>query len=110
MADQQIRINLAPKAGFCVKTKTEQGLKVFVNIAWDSNVPPPPKGNEEAIQAAIEGTSDVDPDTWYVPVVVSEPRKDIDKGQYRRQMLGCLLIDPQLGSPLLCSMPFTTQP
>jgi hypothetical protein len=117
----QTRIQLAPKAGFCVKTNTlapavlppppspppstkttlleppsaprpvPQGTKVFVNIAWDANVPPPPEGSEEAVQRAMRG---VEPDAqgadamagvegtgeWYVPVIVSPPREDTDKG------------------------------
>jgi hypothetical protein len=60
-----------------------QGLKVFVNIAWDKNVPPPPEGNEDVIQRAMQG-EDVDeanPDGWYVPVIVSQGREDKDKGE-----------------------------
>ncbi|TFK37675.1 hypothetical protein BDQ12DRAFT_666930 [Crucibulum laeve] len=104
-------IDLAPSPGFCIKTATLQpavytptptqspspnnnileqpqhpipipkGRKVFVNIAWDKNVPPPPEGSEEAIQNAMKG-EDVDETNeqgWFVPVVVSEGREDVDK-------------------------------
>jgi len=90
-----VSINLKPIAGFCIKSSTLQhspnildvipiGHKVFVNIAWDPNVPAPPPGSEEVIQRAMEG-EDVDelrvnPDGWYVPVIVSEGRPDKDKG------------------------------
>lgn len=66
------------------------GIKIFVNIAWDPNVPPPPDGSEDAIQNAMSGESVLDDDAllqsgaWFVPVVVSEPRQDIDKGQLTR--------------------------
>lgn len=59
-----------------------QGTKVFVNIAWDSNVPPPPEGSEDVIQRAMKGEEeflDSDNPGWFVPVVVSEPRQDADK-------------------------------
>jgi hypothetical protein len=59
-----------------------QGLKVFVNIAWDKNVPPPPEGSEDVIQRAMQG-EDVDeanPEGWYVPVILSPGREDKDKG------------------------------
>lgn len=106
-----VAVTLSPKAGFCVKTTTLQatvyrpkgsdskpkpnslepkngpitvakGSKVFINIAWDANVPPPPEGSEEAIQRAMQGEDidELNPDGWYVPVVVSEGRQDTDKG------------------------------
>lgn len=102
-------IELQPVAGFCIKTTTVQpaiytpfaspkpphvlepppsslpipkGQKIFVNIAWDSNVPPPPPGNEQTIQRAMHGDEldERNPDAWYVPVVVSRGRQDKDKG------------------------------
>jgi len=72
----------------------QNGTKVFVNIAWDQNVPAPPEASEEAIRRAMRGGEgelrnpsfkDVlrddgkDEEEWTVPVVVSEPRQDIDK-------------------------------
>lgn len=104
------RLDLKPKAGFCIKSSILQdaaykpvftdsslsaissdggapsfpkGLKCFVNIAWDENVPPPPEGSEEAIQHAMKGqeVDELNPDGWYVPVVVSEGRLDKDKGR-----------------------------
>lgn len=75
---------IAPVPGTIV---IPQGMKVFVNIAWDANVPPPPEGSEEAIQRAMAGEEEIDEDAiargdlWFVPVVVSEPRSDTDKGE-----------------------------
>ncbi|KAI5990452.1 pre-RNA processing PIH1/Nop17-domain-containing protein [Pisolithus albus] len=56
-------------------------LKIFVNIAWDSNVPPPPQGSEEAVQRAMRGLhiDESSPDSWFVPLVVSDARRDSDK-------------------------------
>ena len=75
---------IAPVPGTLV---IPQGMKVFVNVAWDANVPPPLEGNEEAIQRAMAGEDEIDEDAiargdlWFVPVVVSEPRSDTDKGE-----------------------------
>jgi hypothetical protein len=100
MSSSKAKITLKPVPGFCVKTATLQpalyeplpgdnaklepsevipaGRKVFVNIAWDANVPPPPEGSEQDIKKAMTG-EDTD-DGWFVPVVVSHPRQDKDKG------------------------------
>ena len=106
-----VRIDLAPKAGFCIKSSSltptalpqpplppsslnllepnpspilvPKGLKVFINIAWDPHVPPPPEGNEDVIKRAMQGEDvdyEKDPSAWYVPVIVSNARQDIDKG------------------------------
>lgn len=104
------RVSLSPTAAFCIKSTAlnsvtsspssllgppnyaaaspatislPSGLKVFVNIAWDTNVPPPPDGSDAAIERAISADSDVDPaqaHRWFVPVILSDPRLDTDKG------------------------------
>jgi hypothetical protein len=100
-------IPLSPLPGFCVKTKALQetvvpgtatsassdalgttpntpiALKVFINIAWDANVPPPPLGSEDAIQKAMRGEDfdELNPNGWFVPVIVSDLRDDKDKGR-----------------------------
>ncbi len=100
-----IGIQLAPKPGFCIKTVTlpgavipptvkkttapsntpvPEGLKVFVNIAWDTNVPPSPQGSEEAILRAIHGedVEDADATGFYIPTIVSSSREEKDKGVF----------------------------
>jgi PIH1 N-terminal domain len=94
-----VSVKLKPSAGFVVKSTTlndasstlpdmgmlvQKGLKVFVNIAWDSNVPPPPEGSEEVIQKAMLGEhlDDLNPEGWYIPVIVSGGRQDKDKGAH----------------------------
>jgi len=64
-----VTINLSPSPGFCIKSKLlqpgalnvtstqnpvpiPQGLKVFVNIAWSKDVPPPLDGVEKALEYA----------------------------------------------------------
>lgn len=104
-SEKAIRVTIKPTPGFCIKTKTIQdclykpsnppsltsplsitnqdgrvsfpeGLKVFINVAWDSNVPPPPDATEEVIESVIAGSEE----GWFVPIIVSEGRLDVDKG------------------------------
>lgn len=108
-----VPVSLSPKPGFCVKSTTlspavfypprseqqktnllepapvgpvvvPQNRKVFVNIAWDTNVPPPPEGSEEAIQNAMQGEEidEDNPNGWFVPVIVSNAKADKDKGAF----------------------------
>ncbi|KAJ6553989.1 pre-RNA processing PIH1/Nop17-domain-containing protein [Mycena vulgaris] len=117
----RLPVSLKPTAGFCLKSSTLQetvlkissavrpspnslepqsksivvpkGLKVFINIAWDPNVPPPPEGNEEAIQRAMRGEDDADhlnPDAWFVPVVVSDAKQDTDKAGNPSLVFDCV--------------------
>ncbi|KAI0063296.1 hypothetical protein BV25DRAFT_1802318 [Artomyces pyxidatus] len=102
-----VAVKVSPSPGFCVKSTSlqsgiytasapdpndaekrilkkipvPQGLKIFVNVAWSRDVPPPPEGSEEAIQRAMEGQDidELNPDGWFVPVIVSDGRQDADK-------------------------------
>jgi hypothetical protein len=98
-----ISVTLKPIAGFCIKSTgledgvysippSEQGpsshiaapkgIKVFINVCFDDNVPPPPEGSEEVIQRAMKGEeAAMDDREWFVPVVVSHAREDTDKGE-----------------------------
>lgn len=78
---------LEPKPA-ATQTRTIQipvGVKVFLNIAWDTNVPTPPTADEAVVRRAMMG-EDLDDaigigeGAYYVPIVVSEPREDTDKG------------------------------
>ncbi|PBK92670.1 hypothetical protein ARMGADRAFT_1013211 [Armillaria gallica] len=84
------RVTLTPQAGFCVKSSTNggNGMKVFINIAWDANVPSPPPASNEVIQRAMQGEDD--DEGWYVPVVVSEPRGDVDKAGKPSLVIDCI--------------------
>ncbi|KAJ7073287.1 pre-RNA processing PIH1/Nop17-domain-containing protein [Mycena belliarum] len=116
-----VPIQLNPSPGFCLKSATVQpatlkippaarpgpnslepqatsiqipkGLKIFVNVAWDKSVPPPPEGNEQAIQRAMCAEDDLDhfnPDAWFVPVVVSDARQDTDKAGKPSLVFDCI--------------------
>ncbi|KAJ3813130.1 pre-RNA processing PIH1/Nop17-domain-containing protein [Lentinula aff. lateritia] len=83
-----LSVSLKPVAGFCIKTS----YKIFVNVAWDANVPPPPDGNEDSIQRAMNG-DELDKgnlDAWFVPVIVSEGRFDTDKAGKPSLVFDCV--------------------
>lgn len=52
------------------------GFKIFLNIAFDAGVPPPPSSSENDIRKAMSG----DEGAYFVPVVVSDGREVTDKG------------------------------
>ncbi|KAJ7058273.1 pre-RNA processing PIH1/Nop17-domain-containing protein [Mycena amicta] len=87
------RVLLKPKAGHCLKTSTVTSAanirKIFINLAFDDNVPAPPEGNTEAIRRAMRG-EDASSDAWFVPVVVSEAREDTDKAGKSCLVFDCI--------------------
>ncbi|RPD77097.1 hypothetical protein L226DRAFT_533101 [Lentinus tigrinus ALCF2SS1-7] len=126
MASATTKVDLAPSPGFCVKSTTQNsaalptkdaapitipaGLKVFVNIAWDANVPPPPDGSDAAIERAMSDSTPVDADQalqWFVPVIVSEPRPDTDKAGKPSVVFDCIF-NSSLKSRALRSAEFKT--
>ena len=101
------RIVLSPSPGFVVKTTNQEpgiysptvppdkqpsptllepaqrsipvphGFKIFINIAFDRDVPPPPQSSESDIRKAMAG----DDKTHFVPIVVSDGHEVTDKGK-----------------------------
>jgi len=55
-----------------------KGYKIFLNVCWDGNVPPPPERTEDQIRKAMMG-ADFDQGLYFVPVVVSDGRRVSDK-------------------------------
>lgn len=112
----KVAVALNPVPGFCVKSRAtndtlirlsasdqppgvhvKQGLKIFVNIAWDSNVPPPPPGSEDVVHRAMQGLhiDESNPDlAWFVPIVLSGARQDSDKGRYYSHAVKIVPTDP----------------
>lgn len=67
------------------------GMKVFVNMAYDANVPPPPQGSEDVIKRAIKGEEPPEgEESYYVPVIVSHPREDKDKSGNPSLVVDCV--------------------
>ncbi|KAF8553622.1 hypothetical protein OG21DRAFT_1509953, partial [Imleria badia] len=110
----KVAVALNPVPGFCVKSRAtndtliclsdsapdkphnvhvEKGLKVFVNIAWDPNVPPPPPASDDAIHRAMQGL-DIDesnPEAWFIPIVLSDARQDSDKAGQPAIVFDCVV-------------------
>jgi hypothetical protein len=90
-----VTINISPSPGFCIKSKVlhldeqshrpvpiSEGLKVFLNIAWSKDVPPPLDGIENASEFAAHSgriVSKSERDSP-IPVFASHGRLDTDKG------------------------------
>ncbi|KAF9047012.1 pre-RNA processing PIH1/Nop17-domain-containing protein [Rhodocollybia butyracea] len=111
-----VSVSLKPLAGFCIKTATvhpvsythsslkqspspqstsipiPKGYKIFVNVCFDTGVPPPPEGSEIAIQRAMNGDEidENNPDSWLLPVIVSEGRLDTDKAGKPSLVFDCV--------------------
>ncbi|KAK1138529.1 PIH1 domain-containing protein 1 [Acipenser oxyrinchus oxyrinchus] len=65
---------IKPEPGFCVKTKTSGGGKVFVNICQSSQIPPPDISEAEL----VELLQSEDPSGFRVPMSLGEPHAEID--------------------------------
>ncbi|KAJ7619406.1 pre-RNA processing PIH1/Nop17-domain-containing protein [Roridomyces roridus] len=89
---------LEPIAGFCLKTTTVQPAsvkigssdtitpkKLFLNICWSDQIPPPPKGRGSE-QAGEQSAND----DYYVPVVISEAKEDKDKAGQPCLVFDCI--------------------
>jgi hypothetical protein len=98
-----VTIGVSPSPGFCIKSNllqpgilnvtsadqptrtpvpTPQGLKVFVNIAWSKDVPPPLDGVEKVLESVAHDHR-MDPRSESadsITVFASDGRLDVDKG------------------------------
>jgi hypothetical protein len=90
-------IHISPSPGFCLKSKLlrpgfldqvalPQGLKVFVNVAWSKDLPPPPGDIKKALELATASptgdhqTHSDDRGNSLIYVFTSDGRLDTDKG------------------------------
>ncbi|KIJ34548.1 hypothetical protein M422DRAFT_262303 [Sphaerobolus stellatus SS14] len=124
------RVNITPTPGFVVKTTTTQagfytvpnpsppppsirhaipvGLKIFINVAYSSEIPPPPTNGlpkeeeEEIIRKAIEGDEGT---TYFVPLVVSDGRDDKDKAG-KPSLIFDAIVNPSLKSRMIKDINF----
>lgn len=76
---------VVPRPGFCVKTKKENGEKIFINVCQADNVPQPKDITEEDLLALLESE---DPFGFRVPMSIGEPHAEIDKSGH-----GCTAYD-----------------
>jgi hypothetical protein len=105
-----VTINISPSPGFCIKSKVlhldatstykqkhrpvpiSEGLKVFLNIAWSKDVPPPLDGIEKASEFAARSgriVSKSERDSP-IPVFASDGRLDTDKAGKPALVFDCV--------------------
>ncbi|XP_061445589.1 PIH1 domain-containing protein 1 isoform X2 [Rhineura floridana] len=65
-----------PLPGFCLKTRTSSGEKVFVNVCRSSHIPPPPDLTNEELACLIESEN---ASTFRIPMSLGEPHAEVDK-------------------------------
>ena len=98
MTSAWVNVHISPSPGFCIKSKLlhpgflnqaalPQGLKVFVNVAWSKDLPPPPDGVKKALELAtatptddLQTNSNIKGDSS-IYVFASDGRLDTDKGK-----------------------------
>ncbi|KIO32120.1 hypothetical protein M407DRAFT_18931 [Tulasnella calospora MUT 4182] len=66
-----------------------KGYKIFLNICWDPQVPPPPERNEDEIRKAMMG-ADMDDGMYFIPVIVSDGKTTMDKAGKPSLVFDCV--------------------
>ncbi|XP_053118530.1 PIH1 domain-containing protein 1 [Hemicordylus capensis] len=67
---------IRPLPGFCLKTHTDSGEKVFVNVCRSPHIPPPPDLTNEEMACLIESENASD---FQIPMSLGEPHVEVDK-------------------------------
>ncbi|XP_058039174.1 PIH1 domain-containing protein 1 [Ahaetulla prasina] len=67
---------IRPLPGFCLKTHTSSGEKVFVNVCRSPHIPSPPDLTNEELACLIESEN---ASTFRVPMSLGEPHAEVDK-------------------------------
>ena len=67
---------VAPRAGYCLKTWTKKGEKVFVNVCTSELVLKPKDLSESEVRKIVESD---DPTKFRIPMGIGEAHKEKDK-------------------------------
>jgi hypothetical protein len=70
--------------GICVKTHTEDGGKVFINICQTSELPAPDDISEDTL---VKIWSSDDHSSFRVPMSIGESHEEVDKGNLKSMTL-----------------------
>ncbi|XP_075461682.1 PIH1 domain-containing protein 1 isoform X2 [Ascaphus truei] len=68
---------IRPQPGFCIKTRTSENTKIFINICKSDHIPAPPDLSEQELVSILESD---DPSGYRVPMSLGEPHAEIDNG------------------------------
>ncbi|XP_030053792.1 PIH1 domain-containing protein 1 [Microcaecilia unicolor] len=66
---------IRPQPGFCLKTRTSNDNKVFINICRSEHIPAPPELSEQGLVSLLESE---DPSGYRVPMSLGEPHTEVD--------------------------------
>lgn len=69
-------IIIHPSPGVCIKTKTDAGEKVFLNVCTTNKIPPPEDISEETLISLL----DQETPAYSIPMSIGEERLEPDKG------------------------------
>uniref|UniRef100_A0A1B6DWU8 PIH1 domain-containing protein 1 n=1 Tax=Clastoptera arizonana TaxID=38151 RepID=A0A1B6DWU8_9HEMI len=73
--------NVKPNAGFCVKTRTTSGEKIFINVCHTEDIPPPPRDiSESELASIINGDG---PSNYTLPMSIGDLHKELDKSGFQ---------------------------
>ncbi|KAM3822504.1 PIH1 domain-containing protein 1 isoform 1-T2 [Vipera latastei] len=67
---------IRPLPGFCLKTHTSSGEKIFVNVCRSQHLPSPPDLTNEELACLIESEN---ASTFRIPMSLGEPHAEVDK-------------------------------
>ncbi|XP_015665824.1 PIH1 domain-containing protein 1 [Protobothrops mucrosquamatus] len=67
---------IRPLPGFCLKTHTSSGEKIFVNVCRSPHIPSPPDLTNEELACLIESEN---ASTFRIPMSLGEPHAEVDK-------------------------------
>ncbi|XP_070583981.1 PIH1 domain-containing protein 1 isoform X2 [Erythrolamprus reginae] len=76
---------IRPLPGFCLKTHTRCGEKIFVNVCRSPHIPSPPDLTSEELACLIESEN---ASTFRIPMSLGEPHAEVDKSGN-----GCIAYD-----------------
>ncbi|KAE8593848.1 hypothetical protein XENTR_v10019348 [Xenopus tropicalis] len=66
---------IRPQPGFCIKTRTSENAKIFINICKTNDIPAPPDLSEVELVNILESD---DPSGYRVPMSIGEPHVEVD--------------------------------
>ncbi|XP_054848535.1 PIH1 domain-containing protein 1 isoform X2 [Eublepharis macularius] len=87
---------IRPLPGFCLKTHTDAGEKVFVNICRSPHIPPPPNLTNEELECLIESEN---ASNFRIPMTLGDPHAEVDKSGH-----GCTAYDVTINTDFFTKM------
>lgn len=87
---------IRPLPGFCLKTHTDAGEKIFVNVCRSPHIPPPPDLTNEELECLIESEN---ASNFRIPMTLGEPHAEVDKSGH-----GCTAYDVTVSTDFFTKM------